>query len=310
MSGSKTAVVFSIAIIILLIMCITTPVSAGTYSITQSSKYTFSTDGTVFEPAGIHHDLSPWAVQDIEGLKKHMGNAGWESKRHYNSTQSKMEVFKNEIDKSDIHFHAGHGLNVPLIAGGHMELKNHPLPNNAVTANDVKGKWNHCKWFNIHSCHVLEDTNWANVLKGSNSHGILGFGSTTYTTGYFLSDYGEKITKGWTLAKAWEKTSYDQFKNTPENVTVRTFYKNFDQYLNDKLNTPSTNTTEDIVMCDTPVKVEKEERLITKCTFINSGRKVTIKQDGTMTEEITKRAKRRPAAKNIPYNEYKRNDEL
>jgi len=295
----------------LLIMCITTPVSAGTYSITQSSKYTISTDGTIFESVGIHHDLSPWAVQDIEGLKKHMNATKWELKRHYNSTQSTMEVFKNEIDKSDIHFHAGHGYYIPLPGfGGHIELYTHPFEGGIVNADTVMGKWNHCKWFNIHSCHVFEDTNWANVLKRSNTHGLLGFGSTTYTTGYFLSDYGEKITNGWTLAKAWEKTSYDQFKNVPENVTVRTFFKNFDQYLNDKLNAPSTNTTEDIVMCDTPVKVEKEEHLVTKCTFIQSGRKVSIEQNGEITEEITKRVKGRYVVENIPYNEHKRNEEL
>ena len=310
MPGSKTAVGFSIAIIFLLIMCFTNPASAGTYSITQSSKYTISTDGTVLESVGIHHDLSPWADRDIEGLKKHMNAAKWELKRHYNSDQSTMKVFTDEIDKSDIHFHAGHGLNIPLIAGGHMELKDHPLPNNAVTANEVKGKWNHCKWFNIHSCHVLEDTNWANVLKGGNSHGLLGFGSTTYTTGYFLSDYGEKITKGWTLAKAWEKTSYDQFKNEPENVVVRTFFKNFDQYRNDKLNAPSTNTAEDIVMCDTSTKVKEEKDLVTKCTFINSGRKVIINPNGKIDEEITKRVKGKYVKETIPYNDHRYKTEL
>jgi len=311
MESSRKTIIFSIALIILIFTCII-PTSAGTYSITQSSKYDISTDGTIFkDKVPIHHDISNWTNPDLEDLKKKMNAAKWKLNAHYDSNHTTLKVFQDEIDKSDIHFHAGHGLNIPIIVGGHMELKNHPLPNSAVTANDVKGKWNHCKWFIIHSCHVLEDQNWANVLKGSNTHGILGFGSTTYTSGNFLSDYGEKITNGWTLAKAWEKTSYDQFKDAPENIIVRTFYKNFNQYLNDKLNAPSTNTTEDIVMCDMSVGQTKEEKdIVTKCTFIQSGRKVIINQNGEITEEITKRVKGRHVVENISYNEHKRNEEL
>ncbi len=163
-------------------------------------------------------------------------------------------------------------------------MYNHPYPTGVVNAKTVEGKWKNCKWFPIHACHVLEDTDWANVLKGSNSHGILGFGSTTYTTGNFLSEYGEKITNEWTLAKAWEKTSYDQFKDLEEKVVIRTFFKNFDQYLHDKLDAPSTNNTEDIVMCDTPFKVDKEEDLATTCKFMKSGKEVTL----DFSKKITK----------------------
>jgi len=273
MESSRKTVIFSIALIILIFTC-SIPASAGTYSITQSSKYAISTDGTIFKDVvPIHIDLSNLSNPDLENLKEKMNAAKWESKAHYDSTNTTMDVFKNEIDKSDIHFHAGHGLNIPFIVGGHIELKNHPLPNNAVNANDVKGKWNHCKWFIFHTCHTLEDQNWANVLKGSNTHGILGFGSTTYTTGYFLSDYGEKITNGWTLAKAWEQTSYDQMNREKEIVTVRSFFKNIVQYENDKLDAPSPTTYEEIVMCDKMMGNGNQERKAS-CKFLKTGKEV------------------------------------
>ena len=281
-------VIIILAVFIMLGICVSSA-AAGTYSITQTSKYTYSTDNTPLDPLGMHRDISDWADPDITDLKNHMNAAKWKLNRHYTSNESTMEAFKNEIDKSDIHFHAGHGLNIPFIVGGHMELKDHPLPKNAVNANDMKGHLNHCKWLLIHACYVLEDTNWANVLKGSKSHGILGFGSTTYTSGHFLSDYGEKITNGWTLAKAWEKTSYDQFNDLKDNVTVRTFFKNFDQYLHDKLNTPSTNTTEDIVMCDTAVNVEDEKHLITNCTCMKSGTEYKIENKNVSKKVIVEK---------------------
>lgn len=311
MSGSKTAVVFTIAIIMLSITCFITPAFADSYSITQNSKYKYSTENTPFEAVGIHNDISAWSDPDLANLRVKMNNSRWNWLFHDKNEEVKISHFTDKVDKSDIHFHAGHGFYIPLPGfGGHLELYNHPFEDGRVNADTVMGKWNHCKWFNIHSCHVFEDTNWANVLKRSNTHGLLGFGSTTYTTGHFLSDYGEKITKGWTLAKAWEKTSYDQFKDAPKNIVVRTFFKNFDQYLNDKLNAPSTNTTEDIVMCDTSVTGIEEKDIVTKCTFLQSGRKVIINQNGKIEEEITKRVNGRLVPDKIPYNEYKRNEEL
>ena len=156
-------VIIILAVFIMLGICVSSA-AAGTYSITQTSKYTYSTDNTPLDPLGMHRDISDWADPDITDLKNHMNAAKWKLNRHYTSNESTMEAFKNEIDKSDIHFHAGHGLNIPFIVGGHMELKDHPLPKNAVNANDMKGHLNHCKWLLIHACYVLEDTNWANVL--------------------------------------------------------------------------------------------------------------------------------------------------
>ena len=127
---------------IMLGICVSSA-AAGTYSITQTSKYTYSTDNTPLDPLGMHRDISDWADPDITDLKNHMNAAKWKLNRHYTSNESTMEAFKNEIDKSDIHFHAGHGLNIPFIVGGHMELKDHPLPKNAVNANDMKGHLNH-----------------------------------------------------------------------------------------------------------------------------------------------------------------------
>ncbi len=305
MSGSKTTVFFTIAIIMLSITCFITPAFADSYSITQNSKYEWALDHF-----GIHTDISAWSEPDLANLRVKMNNSRWKMSFHDKNEEVKISHFTDKVDKSDIHFHAGHGFHIPLPGfGGHLELYNHPFEGGIVNADTVMGKWNHCKWFNIHSCHVLEDTNWANVLKGSNSHGILGFGSTTYTTGYFLSDYGEKITKGWTLAKAWEKTSYDQFKNEPENVTVRTFYKNFNQYLNDKLNAPSTNTTEDIVMCDTSVKVTDEKDIVTFCKCMKSGKEYKIEK-GTVKEKVIIIENKKKKEKWIIKPEYNHNDEL
>ena len=275
--STKSIAIFSIIFTILVFACIT-PASSGTYSITQSSKYSISTDGTILKDVlPIHADLSDWSNPDLDGLKKTMNAANWKLKAHYGSNESSMKVFQEEIDKADIHFHAGHGLNIPFIAGGHMELKNHPLPGNAVNANDVKGKWNHCKWFLIHSCHVLEDKNWANVLKGSNTHGILGFGSTTYTTGKFLTAVAEKITNNQTIAKAWEQTSYDQLNKINDNIIARSFFKNIDQYKNDKLNKPSQANHEDIVMCDKKMGYGRNPKKT--CEFLKTGITFEPKQE-------------------------------
>lgn len=264
-----------VAIIIIgLIAAVIPPCTAypGTYSITQSSKYTLSTDGTPLEKlVPIHLDISSFSDPDISQTKINMNRAGWKLRFHHNSEDTKMEDFKNEIDKSDIHFHAGHGINIPnkLMLplgvkikipgpGGHMELKDHPFPNSAVTPDDVKGKWNHCKWFAIHSCHVLEDRDWAGVLKKSNSHGILGFGSIAYTTGHFLADFSNLITQDWPMVKAWQKASIDNMnKYYDDIITVRTFFKNEAQCIRDKLNKPSPVNDEDIIMCDVEIGHQK-----------------------------------------------------
>ena len=78
-------------------------------------KYSISTDGTI----SIHADLSDWSNYQKDNL---------EIKGPYGSNESSMKVFQEEIDKADMQ----DGLNIPFIAGGHMELKNHPLPGNAV----------------------------------------------------------------------------------------------------------------------------------------------------------------------------------
>jgi len=280
--STKTIAIFSIIFTILVFACITTA-SAGTYSITQSSKYLISTDGTILKDAlPIHIDLSDWSDRDLKELKNKMNAANWKLKAHYDSDHTTMKVFQEEIDKSDIHFHAGHGLNIPFIVGGHMELRDYPLPGNSVTPNDVKGKWNHCKWFLIHSCHVLEDENWANVLKGGNTHGILGFDSTAYATGHFLAEVAEKITNGWTLAKAWEQTSYEQMNIGDDEIISRSFFKNIDQYKNDKLNEPSPAMYEDIVRCDKKMGgIFKDFEQPTECISLKTGKKTTFYPETT-----------------------------
>ena len=57
-------VIIILAVFIMLGICVSSA-AAGTYSITQTSKYTYSTDNTPLDPLGMHRDISDWADPDI-----------------------------------------------------------------------------------------------------------------------------------------------------------------------------------------------------------------------------------------------------
>ncbi len=256
-------------VVVLLLLGLTVgPCAAvpGSYSITQSSKYTFSSDDMPvvkdirgqFGSPEFHHDISSYADPDLTQTKKNMNLSGWRLRFHHDSKTTKMEDFTRELDKSDIHFHVGHGFAV-FGRVGHMELKNHPMPNNAVMAGDVKGKWNHCKWIAVHSCHVLEDESWARVLEGSDTHGILGFGSVAYTTGHFLADFSRLMTRGMPIAKAWQKAGIDNMNTARDHIVVRSFFRNAGHSVHDRLDAGSGVGHEDIVRCDVEIGSSKKK---------------------------------------------------
>nr|WP_319378370.1 DUF6345 domain-containing protein [uncultured Methanocorpusculum sp.] len=263
-------------VVVLLLLGLTVgPCAAvpGSYSITQSSKYTFTTDGTPVETVfPVNRDVSGLCDIDLGQTKQNMDRSGWHRRFHHDSKTTTMEDFTRELDKSDIHFHVGHGLAFFGLFG-HMALENHPLPNNAVTAGDVKGKWNHCKWIAVHSCHVLEDESWSRVLEGSGTHGILGFGSVAYTTGHFLADFSRLMTRGMPIAKAWQKASIDNMNRYDEPVVVRSFFRNVGRSIHDRLDAASAAVEpEDIVRCDVEIGFSKKKWEVT-ITSLKTGTK-------------------------------------
>ena len=255
-----------IMMIILVIICFMPPVTAeNSYSITEVSKYDFKVNVNDIK---IHSDLTPWSEPDLKKTKENLRDAGWKSKFHKKNHDVTESVFQNELQQSDLHIHVGHGNNLPGI-GGHIVLSDYLFPSVAqgkggwVSANEVKEAWKTKSpklWTAIHSCHVLEtDQEWADVLKNTRMHEILGFGSTAYTTGHFLADFTEEATKQQKhIAEAWEYASLkNQLFKGIEPVKVRTIFKNIDQYKNDKLDKPSTNTKNEIVVCDMELDNEK-----------------------------------------------------
>ena len=267
--------------IILLIICFTPPVTAeNSYSITEVAKYDFEVN---VNDINIHSDLTPWSDPDLKKTKENLRDAGWRMRFHKKNHDVKESVFQNELQQSDLHIHAGHGFNLPLI-DGHIELSNHIIPSIAqgkggwVSANEVKEAWKTKSpklWTAIHSCHVLEtDQKWADVLKDTKMHGILGFGSTAYTTGHFLADFTEEATKHQKpISEAWEYASLkNQLNINLQPVKIRTIFKNIDQYKNDKLDKPSTNTKNEIVVCDVPLDKDKvgDKQIKGWCKPLNS----------------------------------------
>lgn len=278
--------------IILVIICFTPPVTAeNSYSITDVSKYDFEAH---ISNIHIHTDLTAESEPDLKKAEENLRDAGWRMRFHKKNHDVKESVFQNELQQSDLHIHAGHGFNLPLI-GGHIELSNYIIPSIAqgkggwVSANEVKEAWKTKSpklWTAIHSCHVLEtDQQWAEVLKNTRMHGILGFGSTAYATDHSLTDFTEAATKQHKpIAEAWEYASLkNQLNKGIEPVKVRTIFKNIDQYKNDKLDKPSTNTKNEIVVCDMELDKDKvgKKQIKGQCKSLNSDKKIDFIYDIT-----------------------------
>ena len=102
--------------------------------------------------------------------------------------------------------------------------------------------------------------------------------AVSYTIGKFLTAVAEKITNNQTIAKAWEQTSYDQLNKINDNIIARSFFKNIDQYKNDKLNKPSQANHEDIVMCDKKMGYGRNPKKTT-CEFLKTGITFEPKQE-------------------------------
>ena len=252
--------------IILVIICFTPPVTAeNSYSITEVSKYDFEVNIPIMH---INTELTKVIEPDLKKANENLRDAGWKMRFHKKNHDVTESVFQNELQQSDLHIHAGHGFNLPFI-GGHILLSDYLFPSVAqgkggwVSANEVKEAWKSKSpklWTAIHSCSVLEtDQQWAEVLKNTRMHGILGFGSIEYSAGHFLADFTEEATKHQKpISEAWEYASLkSNLCKRHEPVKIRTIFKNIDQYKNDKLDKPSTNTKNEIVVCDMELDKDK-----------------------------------------------------
>ncbi len=274
-----------ILMIILVIICFAHPAGAGnSYSITEVSKYDFEASILMIH---IHGDLTPLSEPDLRAAKENLRNAGWNMKFHKRNHAVKESVFQNELQNSDLHIHVGHGYNIPLI-GGHIELSDYVVPSISqgrggwVSTHEVKEAWKHKSpklWTVIHSCHVIEtDHQWAEVLRNSKMHGILGFGSTEYSTGHLLADFTEAAAKYQKpITEAWESAGLkNQLSIQLDPVKVRTIFRNIDQYKTDTLGTPSTNMNEETVICDMPLDKKKvgKSQIKGSCKALNSDKKI------------------------------------
>nr|WP_319378335.1 DUF6345 domain-containing protein [uncultured Methanocorpusculum sp.] len=279
-----------ILMIILVIICFAHLAAAEkSYSITEVSKYDFEASILMIH---IHGDLTPLSEPDLRAAKENLRNAGWNMKFHKRNHAVKESVFQNELQNSDLHIHVGHGYNIPFI-GGHIELSDYVVPSISqgrggwVSAHEVKEAWKHKSpklWTVIHSCHVLEtDHQWAEVLRNSKMHGILGFGSTEYSTGHLLADFTEAAVKYQKpITEAWESAGLkNQLSVQLDPVKVRTIFRNIDQYKTDTLGTPSTNMNEETVVCDMQLDKDKvgKSQIKGSCKALNSGQKTHFSYD-------------------------------
>nr|WP_319378357.1 hypothetical protein [uncultured Methanocorpusculum sp.] len=108
-------------------------------------------------------------------------------------------------------------------------------------------------------------------------HGILGFGSTEYSTGHLLADFTEAAAKYQKpITEAWESAGLkNQLSIQLDPVKVRTIFRNIDQYKTDTLGTPSTSMNEETVVCDMQLDKDMvgDEQIEGWCKALNSGQK-------------------------------------
>ena len=164
----------------------------------------------------------------VDAVKKRLDSAGW-GEPIFNKAGSDVTrgIFGGDssapiknINDATLHYHAGHGSFIGQLTPGNSSLiiSKPGISGNFngdwFNAQDVQNKWGgKNKWVVLHSCNILKDKKWGDVL--GTTHGVFGFATVSDMDPDVPNQFFSNALEGKTLYYSWKSATCDALRDTP-----------------------------------------------------------------------------------------------